>query len=295
MVAQAYLADDLRRDLGVDRSDLIAMAYLLGSDYTDGVKGIGIVNAMEIIDVFGSPSHQESSKASTQKRRGGTAAGTESDDMTGGGGFFAVGLGGESSGETKGDSAVEAEHGASTRSLVQRSLQPLEEFKEWLMSPYDFASLKFLQPKKRKKDEEAPAPLEERDESEEKQHNSRVVRTPPSLSSCLPELLLVQEEFSKKHVGMRKKWTIKDSFPDPKIAEAYSSPPVNQLRERFLFETPKLFKIKKYVSQVLGWTEEEVRSSFLPPSYSSCLLDRQEDHPSHPDLSCRERCCSESH
>ena len=30
----------------------IIFAMFLGSDYTDGVKGIGIVNAMEIIKVF---------------------------------------------------------------------------------------------------------------------------------------------------------------------------------------------------------------------------------------------------
>jgi hypothetical protein len=51
---QAYLLEDLKRDLGLDRADLIALAYLLGSDYCDGVKGVGIVNAMEIIDIFGS-------------------------------------------------------------------------------------------------------------------------------------------------------------------------------------------------------------------------------------------------
>lgn len=57
---------------------------------------------------------------------------------------------------------------------------------------------------------------------------------------------------------MRKKWTVKDSFPDRKIAEAYLSPQVNKLKEKFHFENPKLFKIKKYVSQTLGWTEDEV-------------------------------------
>jgi hypothetical protein len=62
---------------------------------------------------------------------------------------------------------------------------------------------------------------------------------------------------------MRKKWCVRETFPDPKIAEAYFSPQVNPLTERFSFEIPKLFKIKKYLSQVLGWTEEEV---FLPPS-----------------------------
>jgi DNA excision repair protein ERCC-5 len=33
---------------------MIIFALLLGSDYTDGVKGIGIVNAMEILKVFNS-------------------------------------------------------------------------------------------------------------------------------------------------------------------------------------------------------------------------------------------------
>jgi DNA excision repair protein ERCC-5 len=33
------------------REKLILFALMLGSDYTDGVKGIGIVNAMEILKV----------------------------------------------------------------------------------------------------------------------------------------------------------------------------------------------------------------------------------------------------
>ena len=38
---------DVESELALDRSGLIAMAQLLGSDYTDGVHGVGIVNAME--------------------------------------------------------------------------------------------------------------------------------------------------------------------------------------------------------------------------------------------------------
>ena len=32
----------------------VIFALLLGSDYTAGVKGVGLVNAMEILKVFGS-------------------------------------------------------------------------------------------------------------------------------------------------------------------------------------------------------------------------------------------------
>jgi DNA excision repair protein ERCC-5 len=45
---EAYLATDIKRELGLERGDLAALAMLLGSDYTTGVKGIGIVNAMEV-------------------------------------------------------------------------------------------------------------------------------------------------------------------------------------------------------------------------------------------------------
>ncbi len=38
--------------LKLNREKLIIFALLLGSDYTGGVKGIGLVNAMEIIKVF---------------------------------------------------------------------------------------------------------------------------------------------------------------------------------------------------------------------------------------------------
>ena len=31
---------------------MVALAMLLGGDYTDGVKGVGIVNGMEILQAF---------------------------------------------------------------------------------------------------------------------------------------------------------------------------------------------------------------------------------------------------
>jgi 5'-3' exonuclease len=44
--------DDITIELGIDREDLISMAYFLGSDYTEGVHGVGLVNSMEIISTF---------------------------------------------------------------------------------------------------------------------------------------------------------------------------------------------------------------------------------------------------
>lgn len=49
---EAFLLSDLERELGLDRDTLIRLAYLLGSDYTEGLKGAGPVVAMELLQEF---------------------------------------------------------------------------------------------------------------------------------------------------------------------------------------------------------------------------------------------------
>ncbi|KAJ1624313.1 hypothetical protein T492DRAFT_1047978 [Pavlovales sp. CCMP2436] len=43
---------DIAAELGLGREDLVDIALLLGSDYTEGVRGVGIVNATEVADAF---------------------------------------------------------------------------------------------------------------------------------------------------------------------------------------------------------------------------------------------------
>ena len=49
---EVYTADRIKRELGLDRDRFIQLALLLGSDYTEGVGGVGIVNALEIVSAF---------------------------------------------------------------------------------------------------------------------------------------------------------------------------------------------------------------------------------------------------
>ncbi|CUA75861.1 DNA repair protein UVH3 [Rhizoctonia solani] len=51
-VVECFLSADLERELGLDRETLISLAYLLGSDYTEGLPGVGPVVAMEIMKEF---------------------------------------------------------------------------------------------------------------------------------------------------------------------------------------------------------------------------------------------------
>lgn len=49
---ECYLSDDLEKELSLSRDQLISIAHLLGSDYTEGLPGIGPVTAVEILSEF---------------------------------------------------------------------------------------------------------------------------------------------------------------------------------------------------------------------------------------------------
>ena len=49
---ECYLASDLERDFDLTRRKMIAVAHLLGSDYTEGLTGVGPVTALEILTEF---------------------------------------------------------------------------------------------------------------------------------------------------------------------------------------------------------------------------------------------------
>ncbi|KKA29164.1 hypothetical protein TD95_004031 [Thielaviopsis punctulata] len=49
---ECYITADFERELSLDREALISLAQLLGSDYTEGLPGVGPVTAMEILSEF---------------------------------------------------------------------------------------------------------------------------------------------------------------------------------------------------------------------------------------------------
>ena len=51
---ECYLANDLEREFDLDRNKLVRFAHLLGSDYAEGIPGVGPVTALEILSEFNS-------------------------------------------------------------------------------------------------------------------------------------------------------------------------------------------------------------------------------------------------
>ncbi|KAH8669493.1 hypothetical protein BGZ60DRAFT_407589 [Tricladium varicosporioides] len=53
---ECYLSSDIEKELSLSRDQLISLAQLLGSDYTEGLHGVGSVTAIELISEFPSAS-----------------------------------------------------------------------------------------------------------------------------------------------------------------------------------------------------------------------------------------------
>jgi len=49
---ECYLLGDFEKEFSLDRKKLISLAHLLGSDYTDGLPGVGPVTALELLTEF---------------------------------------------------------------------------------------------------------------------------------------------------------------------------------------------------------------------------------------------------
>ena len=49
---ECYLLSDIERELSLTRDKLVQLAYFLGSDYTDGLPGVGPVLGMELMNDF---------------------------------------------------------------------------------------------------------------------------------------------------------------------------------------------------------------------------------------------------
>lgn len=74
---EAFMAADIERELGLRRVDLVSLALLLGSDYTEGVRGVGIVNATEVVRAFPSPSPPAGAEGEGQGGQEGPETGLE--------------------------------------------------------------------------------------------------------------------------------------------------------------------------------------------------------------------------
>ena len=70
--------------------------------------------------------------------------------------------------------------------------------------------------------------------------------------------------FSKKHATQRLTWRVADGFPDPVVIDAYLRPEVNRSSERFSWQTPKLEALRLFCSTKLGMPQARADQTLMP-------------------------------
>ncbi|KXT04252.1 hypothetical protein AC578_7895 [Pseudocercospora eumusae] len=146
---ECYLTSDLEKEFDLTREKLISIAQLLGSDYTEGLHGVGAVTALEIISEF----------------------------------------------------------------------SDLEAFKQWWTG----------------------------------------VQT-----AVIPKSADQENPFRRKFRKNATKLFLPPSFPDARVAMAYSSPEVDSNPEAFQFGVPDLDALRSFLMATVGWTQERTDEVLVP-------------------------------
>ncbi|KAF7186300.1 DNA repair protein rad13 [Pseudocercospora fuligena] len=146
---ECYLTSDLEKEFDLTREKLISIAQLLGSDYTEGLHGVGAVTALEIISEF----------------------------------------------------------------------SDLEAFKQWWTG----------------------------------------VQT-----AVIPKSADQEHPFRRKFRKNATKLFLPPSFPDARVAMAYSKPEVDSNPEAFQFGVPDLDALRSFLMATIGWTQEHTDEVLVP-------------------------------
>lgn len=185
----------MERELCVDRDCLIAMAHLLGSDYVDGIRGVGIVNASEIVQTF-MPRPEPKPEVILRQRSGPE--------------------------ETLVDPALSAE---AVRRSADSVASGLGLFRKWLEDESQDGESRVRNVIEGLRPEDSKDPVRE----------ETIVRNIiQSFYLIYISLFLItrysfQRYFDDRHRGSRLRWRVPDAFPERVVSEAYLKPQVIRL------------------------------------------------------------------
>eukprot|EP00887_Chlorella_sp_A99_P002071 scaffold21.g2071.t1 len=251
--AEEYRASDLASELGLDRERLVALAQLLGGDYCEGVPGVGVVNAMEVVRAFPgleglrrfkewveSPDEQlvELAKGGSKRRRQqkrktadetspalARAQGKHSRRRRGPAGSGMEGQ--EAEVEDRGQASAGAAAGLGSE---EASPAGGSQRKECSSQAAD----------------EAGGACEQEPQQEDDEAEALVA------------------EFKRHHRGVRRSWELPPSFPSATVAEAYLQPRVDTSRDKFTFGRPDAEELRVFCEKRLGMSAQQAEQAVAP-------------------------------
>jgi DNA excision repair protein ERCC-5 len=223
---EEFRTEDVARELGLDQQALIRLALLLGSDYTEGVAGIGIVNALEARRPRrrprARPQHRQSAQGEAQRLPPVTA-------------------------------------GRRRRRQVVRAFrgEDFGDFAEWVREP-DLDALREAQMAGRRK---APRGKRKAAAAASLDDAPDADADAAAPEPAAPDPIAA---FKARHRKLRKNWDLPAGFPSGDVVAAYLRARVDECRERFTMGRPDVPQLEAFCRDKFGWPAERVRAELAP-------------------------------
>lgn len=238
---EEYREEDLVRDLGLSRARVVDLAQLLGSDYAPGVRGVGVVNAAEIVRVF---EGNEGLEAFREWARGvGGDAVTVAAQMT----------------QQRTHAAKRSPPNAQNNSSMdghKRDNGDHDDADEHTTQGQEASG-------KPQTSEKSSAEGTDRIVA-----SSATSLVPPSLLLDHPtsSLLSLRLSYCREHARARRRWEFPATFPDAEVVAEYASPRVDRsLRQTGLrFGFPAAEELRAFARARLGWDDREACAALGP-------------------------------
>ena len=228
---EQYDARRISKEMGLSRHDLIKMALFMGSDYTQGVKGIASVNSIEIINCFpdikysGDPA-SEDVKVVQAPFGSGLMRFKEWVDLK----------------------YKEPKQVKKAKTAKERELELIQEFMESSSEESD---------KENRGNHDG-------DLLEDQSHNQRVKDLEDQINQMFHmdqdsrAHLEREKRYKESHANLRKHWIFPASFPEQEIFDSYLKPTVDESKEAFSWGQPAFTEIESFAIRHLGWKEHEI-------------------------------------
>jgi len=273
---EKYTAKNIYKNLGLVHEDFIALAMMLGCDYTLGVKGIGIVNALEVIHAYTQPPSEEDYAETEEEddeeevleqkilKEGDNNdvidLEVEEEEV-----HIEVEVGGATSSSSSAK-AVTVAAKATTKKRKKTNIKPkakaslISEDKNKrrkVKANNNIATAASSSPSSNIMTEEAPPPTVDFSKLSWLDRLTRFKKWSQDVQNFdnrtyYDKTLVPNRLFHKKHCGFRPNWVFPDDFPSPEVWNAFFTPVVDRRRDPFTFGSVDPDEVRRVVGKYMS-------------------------------------------
>ena len=246
---EEYLAADVERELGLTREHLASLAQLLGSDYAEGVGGVGVVNALEVLRAFGPGTEGLARFRAWMESPDDVLLEQVSKRM-------AAGQGSGEGKRRKREEEVEKEEMKKGKEAKDKAT-PTKK-RDDRSGDGDGSSSSSSSGNGNGSDSSSSSSGSSSSNGDEESDEEEQQATEASNTTA------ILAEFKRRHRGARVSWRLPDSFPSDAVAAAYRAPRVDASRSRFAQHPPLEAELRAFCARAFGWRDDRTDAVLGP-------------------------------